>query len=262
MRKDIFSEVKRSSIMASIKSANTGIESILDGEMKKAGFKYKRHVKMPGKPDFVFPQQRVAVFCHGDFWHGKNYKKMKPKLNAYWRAKIEGNMKRDKLVVVKLNRLGWNTVGLNGSRIMKDAVSCVEKIKKKLKHKSIDNYGLNTRKWFCLRYHKKKPCSEIARKYKVSRQAVSASTIALAHKVLLVKRRRLICPACESPLKLTIQSMKNFVIERYKKYAPFELRYIKKHYGRLNAKRIAKRLRRTESGVSAKMTRMGITQKK
>jgi len=30
----------------------------------------RRHFHLPGKPDFIFLKQRLAVFVDGCFWHG------------------------------------------------------------------------------------------------------------------------------------------------------------------------------------------------
>lgn len=54
----------------------------------------------------------MLVFVDGDFWHGRNWDDRKKKLArgsnaAYWLAKIEGNMERDKEVSDKLRSQGW-----------------------------------------------------------------------------------------------------------------------------------------------------------
>lgn len=60
----------------------------------------------------VFRQARVAVFCDGDYWHGRDLEKRLAKLasgnNAtYWVAKIESNVERDRRVTASLNDDGW-----------------------------------------------------------------------------------------------------------------------------------------------------------
>jgi DNA mismatch endonuclease (patch repair protein) len=45
--------------------------------------------ELPGKPDIVFYGARLAVFCDGDFWHGRNWPERKRKLSRgsnseYW----------------------------------------------------------------------------------------------------------------------------------------------------------------------------------
>jgi DNA mismatch endonuclease (patch repair protein) len=72
---------------------------------------------LPGKPDIVFCGPRVAVFCDGDFWHGRNWPELQRKLAegtnpAYWRAKIETNMERDQRTTVQLEAAGWTVVRL------------------------------------------------------------------------------------------------------------------------------------------------------
>lgn len=80
------------------------------------GLRFRKHVRtLPGKPDIVFSCQRVVVFCDGDFWHGRNWRKDKRRLSAgpnapYWVAKIEANMNRDKRRNKELRKLGWSVV--------------------------------------------------------------------------------------------------------------------------------------------------------
>lgn len=131
-RKDIFSKKRRSEIMSSIRGKNTKIEKRMMEELRKLGIRFEKHADLPGTPDFAVPAKKLAVFCHGDFWHGLNYKRMKPKLNSYWKKKIEGNMKRDTKVAKKLNRMGWKVVTLKGSKIEKDAKSCADAIRRKV----------------------------------------------------------------------------------------------------------------------------------
>ena len=69
---------------------------------------WRRGSKLPGKPDFVFPVARVAVFVDGDFWHGHPLKRRIPKTNSvYWRKKIDGNVARDAKVKQILEEMGW-----------------------------------------------------------------------------------------------------------------------------------------------------------
>jgi DNA mismatch endonuclease (patch repair protein) len=72
-------------------------------------------VGLPGKPDIVFPAQRLAVFCDGDFWHGRNLRgrlsKLKRGHNAsYWLAKIKGNVLRDRRQTRALEAAGWQVL--------------------------------------------------------------------------------------------------------------------------------------------------------
>jgi len=58
-------------------------EVILRRELWRAGLRFRKNVEsMPGKPDIVFPSAKLIVFCDGDFWHGRNWPAVKPKLAA------------------------------------------------------------------------------------------------------------------------------------------------------------------------------------
>lgn len=87
--------------MAHNKSRNTECEVLLCKELRRLGLRFKRNVDtLPGTPDIVFFENRVAIFCDGDFWHGRDWKGRRPRLlrgaNAgYWVAKIEANIARD-----------------------------------------------------------------------------------------------------------------------------------------------------------------------
>jgi DNA mismatch endonuclease (patch repair protein) len=66
---------------------------------------------LPGSPDFVFREQRIAVFVDGCFWHGCPKHFRVPKSNVrFWKSKIEGNRSRDFRVRSDLRRLGWRVV--------------------------------------------------------------------------------------------------------------------------------------------------------
>jgi DNA mismatch endonuclease Vsr len=72
---------------------------------------WRRGIKLPGKPDFVFRRARVVVFVDGDFWHGNPRCYRLPKSNVeYWKKKIEGNRARDKEITRTLKRLGWRVI--------------------------------------------------------------------------------------------------------------------------------------------------------
>lgn len=82
---------------------------------------WRRGSKLPGKPDFVFPRARVAVFVDGDFWHGNPRKYRIPKSNSdYWREKIRGNQARDRQVNRLLKQLGWRVVRIWESSLRDD----------------------------------------------------------------------------------------------------------------------------------------------
>jgi DNA mismatch endonuclease Vsr len=73
---------------------------------------WKVHPKgVVGKPDFVFPEHRLAVFVDGCFWHGCPQCGHVPKANnLYWKAKIEGNQRRDLRNDQKLQEHGFRVL--------------------------------------------------------------------------------------------------------------------------------------------------------
>lgn len=85
-------------------------------ELKRLGLRFKLNAKnLPGKPDIVFPEKKLAVFCDGDFWHGRNWRSLSRKLGrgtnkVYWEAKIASNIERDREVNGMFKVLGWRVV--------------------------------------------------------------------------------------------------------------------------------------------------------
>lgn len=73
---------------------------------------FKMHVAtLPGKPDFSFPLQKVAVFVDGCFWHGCPKCYIRPKSNqSYWDKKFASNKARDTRADDQLKDLGWKSV--------------------------------------------------------------------------------------------------------------------------------------------------------
>lgn len=67
---------------------------------------------LPGRPDVVFHASRVAIFCDGDFWHGRNLDARMARLKSghnaqYWVQKICGNVARDRRQEAELVSAGW-----------------------------------------------------------------------------------------------------------------------------------------------------------
>ncbi len=74
--------------------ADTLHERVLRSALWRRGLRFRKNVSvLPGKPDIVFQRSRVVVFCDGDFWHGRDWRKLSRTLNAganasYWLQKI------------------------------------------------------------------------------------------------------------------------------------------------------------------------------
>ncbi|PJZ57456.1 very short patch repair endonuclease [Leptospira barantonii] len=108
---DVVSVDRRSWIMSQIKSkGNSSTELSLIKLFRIHKLKgWRRNILVIGKPDFVFPNHKVAVFADGCFWHGHNCRNLKPKSNiSFWEEKIENNKNRDKKINKKLRESGWS----------------------------------------------------------------------------------------------------------------------------------------------------------
>jgi DNA mismatch endonuclease (patch repair protein) len=119
---DVFSKQKRSQVMAAIRSKhNKSTEAALAVIFRAQKIKgWRRHLKLPGSPDFTFPKQRLAVFVDGCFWHGCLWHGHNPSSNrAFWKRKFKRNKARDKRVTKELRCDGWSVLRLWEHQIKK-----------------------------------------------------------------------------------------------------------------------------------------------
>lgn len=104
----------RSRLMASIRSSgNRSTELRFRALLICFGLKGWRvqAAEISGKPDFIFPQHRLAVFIDSCYWHGCSEHVRHPRTRKlYWRAKIYGNIQRDQRVNRLLKRQGWRVL--------------------------------------------------------------------------------------------------------------------------------------------------------
>ena len=124
---------KRSRTMSRIKGADTSIELKLRSALWHSGFRYRKNCRhLPGSPDIALTKHRIAIFCDGEFWHGKgwSFKKRRIKHNRrYWIKKIERNIARDSKVNLELSSLGWTVIRFWGNEIDFDVSACVDAIR-------------------------------------------------------------------------------------------------------------------------------------
>jgi DNA mismatch endonuclease, patch repair protein len=112
----------------------TSIEMMLRRRLWAVGLRYRLHVKdLPGKPDLVFPRQKLAVFMDGDFWHGRDWAQRRKALagghNAgYWLAKISYNRERDERNTALLRNAGWTVLRLWETDVKRAPDEAVEKV--------------------------------------------------------------------------------------------------------------------------------------
>ena len=137
---DKLTEKQRSYCMSRVGSKDTDIERLIRSELHRRGYRFRKHVKgLPGRPDIVFPKQKLAVFIDGDFWHGWQLPTWEHTLSDFWKNKISKNRDRDRKNFRKLRRAGWTVMRIWGHEIKKDVDSCVEKIIDTYKRAAVDN---------------------------------------------------------------------------------------------------------------------------
>lgn len=69
---------------------------------------WRRHAPIFGKPDFVFRKEGLVIFVDGCFWHNcPKHSNMPVNNRDFWRKKLGGNKRRDKLVTKTLEQQGW-----------------------------------------------------------------------------------------------------------------------------------------------------------
>src|SRR6266487_6192483 len=112
---DVFTTTKRSEVMSHIRgSGNRDTELRMISIFRRYHISgWRRKVRLFGKPDFVFPRQKIAVFVDGCFWHRHSGCKFAytPKSRLeFWLPKFASNVARDKLVMRTLRRSRWKIV--------------------------------------------------------------------------------------------------------------------------------------------------------
>ena len=120
--------------MKRVKSKDTSIEVTLRKALWKKGFRYRKNcAKLPGKPDIVIPKYKIVIFCDSEFFHGKDWEVLKPRLersnnSQYWISKISRNRVRDDEINKRLLFEGWTVIRFWGKDIQKNVDECVKVI--------------------------------------------------------------------------------------------------------------------------------------
>ena len=120
---DTVSPEARSRVMAKVRSTrNRSTEWRVRAALMRAGVRgwALNAEDVPGRPDFSFPAQKVAVFLDGCFWHGCRKCQRIPASNTeYWNAKISRNCLRDRKVSAILRSRDWRVL-----RIWEHEIAC------------------------------------------------------------------------------------------------------------------------------------------
>jgi DNA mismatch endonuclease (patch repair protein) len=122
-------------IMSAVKSNDTKPEIFFRKALWKWGVRYRKNVKLFGKPDIAIKKYKLVIFIDGDYWHGNNWKirnlpSLKSELANYsdfWKKKILANVERDKKVNEYYNSINWTVLRFWQSDIEKELNECIIK---------------------------------------------------------------------------------------------------------------------------------------
>lgn len=116
--------------MGAIRSTDNRTEAALRRALHAMGLRFRKYKKgLPGKPDIVFPRERVAIFVDGDYWHGRRLitegvgaltAHFTAEQQPYWIAKLQRNVERDQTVTTALEAEGWSVLRYWESDVKKD----------------------------------------------------------------------------------------------------------------------------------------------
>jgi len=76
---------------------------------------WRKHPQdIPGRPDFYFPNKKLAVFVDGCFWHAcpRCARRTPRARRRFWKTKLLGNQRRDNRLRRLLVRRGFRTMRL------------------------------------------------------------------------------------------------------------------------------------------------------
>ena len=137
---DVLTPEQRHKNMSRIKNKDTKIELSLRKALWKKGYRYrKNYKKLPGKPDIALTRYKIAVFCDSEYFHGKDWDVLLPRLqrgnnSEFWIKKISGNIERDKTVNNQLEEMGWQVLRFWGNDIKKNLEGCIAVIESAIKN--------------------------------------------------------------------------------------------------------------------------------
>ena len=121
----------RSRTMSHIRGKNTSIEVALCKALWEKGYRYRKNYK--ALPGICLTKYKLAIFCDSEFFHGKDWEVLKPRVEKgnngeYWVNKIQNNMERDSEIDKRLLFLGWTVMHFWGKDILKKTDACVRAI--------------------------------------------------------------------------------------------------------------------------------------
>ncbi len=130
-----------SRVMSANKGKDTKPELLLREALIEIGLPdFVTHAKdIPGKPDIVYLEIKLAIFVHGCFWH--HCPKCNPNLpktnTEFWKNKFDKNKERDKKKKKELVKEGWKVLVFWEHQIKEEIGKCAKKIKKQFEKEKL-----------------------------------------------------------------------------------------------------------------------------
>lgn len=112
--------------MKSNRASGTAPEIVLSMHLRKR----LSLSSLPGRPDFVFLREKLAVFVHGCFWHRcPLHARALPKTHAsFWRRKFARNVERDRLNIEELESMGWKVLEIWEHEVKANPRACAKRV--------------------------------------------------------------------------------------------------------------------------------------
>ena len=145
---DVLTKEQRRKNMQHIRAKDTKIEIVLRKALWKKGYRYrKNYKKLPGNPDIALTKYKIAIFCDGEFFHGKDWEVLKPKLeksnnSEFWISKISRNRERDDEINKRLLFEGWTVIRFWGNDITRNTDECVKVIEENIQDIQMDDFDI------------------------------------------------------------------------------------------------------------------------
>lgn len=122
---DRISHELRTKIMCKVKSCDTRPEILLRKALWHNGIRYRKNYKVLNcRPDIVITKYKIAVFCDGEFWHGKDGERLPATNEKYWLNKIARNKERDLENTIALRYAEWTVLRFWNKDILTNIDEC------------------------------------------------------------------------------------------------------------------------------------------
>lgn len=133
---DVLTKEQRRKNMQAIKSKDTKDEVRLAKALWHKGYRYRKNDQSVfGKPDLTFKRFKVAIFVDSEYFHGKDWETQKYRIKSnrdFWWPKIEGNIRRDRLVSKELSQNGWIVLRFWSKEVRNNLEFCIKSIEEAL----------------------------------------------------------------------------------------------------------------------------------